>query len=158
MDDRVHGEYSVTMRCSECKLCVFSGVSKNRENIERIIRQRFSELHVNCNATEFGGSKSSTPESSAVQENTLLHSSNILDQSPQVGKYHGTRHIIHSLILLLLLLSILFSICIFPIIIWIVVVFVFIVILDPWSCIRVDNRHDICGYDQKIHESPCYSQ
>lgn len=53
LDGHVHGQYNFTMRCTKCKLAVFSGLSNDKENVERVIRQRFAEIHTNCNAKEF---------------------------------------------------------------------------------------------------------
>lgn len=52
VDGQVHGRYTVTMRCSKCNLAVFSGQSNDRENVEKVIRNKFYEIHVNCDSQE----------------------------------------------------------------------------------------------------------
>lgn len=61
IDGYIHGRYSVTIKCKECELAVFSGQSTDRDNVERVIRNKFNEVHLNCDAIW-------APESSAVQE------------------------------------------------------------------------------------------
>lgn len=61
IDGHVHGQYSVTIRCTKCKTAVFSGLSNDRDNVERVIRTKFSEVHTGCDAEW-------EPESSAVEE------------------------------------------------------------------------------------------
>ena len=50
IDGHVHGKSSVTIKCKQCGLAVFSGQSDNRENVERVIRNRFNEVHIGCDA------------------------------------------------------------------------------------------------------------
>ena len=61
IDGHIHGKHSVTIKCHQCNLAVFSGQSNDKENVERVIRNKFNEVHLNCDATW-------APESSAVGE------------------------------------------------------------------------------------------
>jgi hypothetical protein len=50
IDGHVHGRYSVTIKCKQCNLAVFSGQSTERDNVERVIRNKFAEAHIGCDA------------------------------------------------------------------------------------------------------------
>lgn len=50
IDGHLHGRYSVTIKCKKCQLAVFSGQSNDKENVERVIRNKFDEVHLNCDA------------------------------------------------------------------------------------------------------------
>lgn len=52
ISEGVHSGGSFTIRCSKCTLCVFSGQSKDIERAERVIRSKFNELHIGCDAIE----------------------------------------------------------------------------------------------------------
>jgi len=56
LDDKIHGQYSVTIKCHKCNLAAFSGLSKDKENVERVIRQKFAEAHLDCEFSEVVGS------------------------------------------------------------------------------------------------------
>lgn len=50
IDDQVHGKCTVVIKCKKCNTAVFSGQSKDRENVERVIRNKFNEVHIGCDA------------------------------------------------------------------------------------------------------------
>lgn len=56
INDKIHGQYTVDIKCNKCKLAVFSGLSNDRERVERVIREQFAKAHLDCEFSAVGSS------------------------------------------------------------------------------------------------------